>query len=162
MAKQSDIQSLLSGLRYTPGQSMKEGLVHLKSAVVDLAELNDQLGCAWGVTSPESIPQYLAWSEASGIFSFLSGATWVTPEEICTNTALNQHGVAALVPILTSLRLLHKEGDRYKISALAEEYLLKESPYYVGIGLYLNCDKPIPSAYVSDPPTKPDSKTKKR
>ena len=116
---------------------------------VDIAQLNDRLGRAWGVSCGESIPQYLAWAETAGIFSLVAARDYVTWDDFRSCTILGDYGVDALVPILNSLGLLHRDDNsHYRLSTLAREYLLKESRYYVGAGLFWDCQKPIPTAFL--------------
>jgi hypothetical protein len=115
----------------------------------DISELTNQLGQAWGVSSGESLVQYLAWSEVSGLFSLFGRHECLSLDEICSNTILNESGADALICILASLKLLNLTSPgRYSLSNLCREYLLKESPYYVGAGLYLNCNKEVPRSYL--------------
>jgi acetylserotonin N-methyltransferase len=43
------------------------------------------------------------------------------------------------------------DGGRYSLCGLAREYLLRESPYYIGDALYLDLQKSLPDAYLKMP-----------
>jgi acetylserotonin N-methyltransferase len=126
--------------------------VRLRVPSTDFAILSERLGHAWGVTCGEPLEQYLAWSERAGIFALAHHSGTVTRAGIESATVLCGAGVDALVAILASLDVLQPIGDgRYRLSELAREYLLPESPYYVGAGLYWGYDKPLPDAFVKAP-----------
>lgn len=126
----------------------------LKSPSVDISELNDRLGRAWGVSCGESIPQYLAWCDAAGIFRAFAEHEPLRAEDLRARTTLGDDGIDALLPILLSIGVLFRHDDgRYAMCAVGHEYLSAESPYYVGAGLYWDCDKPIPDAYLKGPRT---------
>lgn len=67
---------------------------------------------------------------------------------MCRLTFLTEEGVDALVPVLMALGLVAQDSDEYHLTALGEEYFLPESPYYVGAGMFRNCEAPIPRAYI--------------
>jgi hypothetical protein len=135
----------------TPVTSAVAENCQLRSPSTDLAQLTDQLGCAWGVSSGESLPQYLAWCDAAGLFQLLAAGAPLSPADLSAGTILNDQGVEALLPILASLKLVCREPTGgYHLSRLGSEYLVRESPYYVGAGLYWDHDKPIPHAYLKN------------
>lgn len=126
----------------------------------DLAAFTDHLSQAWGVGAGASAAQYIAWSASVGVFSAMSGGKTVEITDLCDATILNEDGVDSLIPILRALGLVEENGGAYRLTALAEEYFLPESPFYVGPGLFWGCDKPIPAAYLrcgtcSEKPTDP-------
>jgi hypothetical protein len=128
--------------------------LHTPSA--DVAELNDLLGQAWGAPSSEPITQYLAWSEAAGIFTFLHGRDSVSLEELTSNTLLNEPAADALICLLDCLKLVDRRADgRICLMSLASEYLVKTSPFYVGEGLFLKSEKSLPKVFLKDAETEP-------
>jgi hypothetical protein len=124
-------------------------LLHTPS--VDVAEFTDQLAFAWGVTCGEPVSQYLAWSDKAGLFRLIAAGEPMTLEEISAKTALNRQGADALLCILASLKLVKRINGKYSLSDLGMEYFVAENPYYIGTGLYLDCDKDIPEAYLCNP-----------
>lgn len=121
----------------------------LRTPEVDLAHLTDQLGQAWGVGFGEPIIQYLAWAEMAGIFSLIGADRSISLKDIHEQTILNEDGADALVCILLSVGLLQREGsDCCTLSLLAKEYLLNNSPYYIGHALWMGCNKRLPQAYL--------------
>lgn len=120
--------------------------VKLRSPVEDIAALTDQFGQAWGMYN-ETIIQFLAWAELAGIFTVLDRMGSATLPEIQRKTCLNTKGMDSLCCILLSLKVLIRDGARYRLSALAQDYLVRHSPYFAGHGLYLGCNKPLPRSY---------------
>lgn len=117
----------------------------------DVAELNELVGRAWGVTCGESIPQYLAWADAAGVFRALSQQP-LTVEHLERETTLSPAGLDALLPLLESLGLVVRDtAGHLSLAELAREYLLCESPYYVGPALFWDCQKPMPATYANAP-----------
>src|ERR1051326_1203961 len=90
----------------------------LHTPLVDLADLTDQLGQAWGVGFGEPIIQYIAWAEMGGIFSALAPDCSRTWDELRDKTVLNEDGLDALVCILLCLGLLIRNDGQYALSAL--------------------------------------------
>jgi hypothetical protein len=130
----------------------QESMTTLRTPLTDIAALTDQLGHAWGVSCGESIAQYLAWCDRAGVFSFMAQHQATTLVYITENTLLNERGADALLCLLASLNLVHRWPDGMcTLSTLAKEYLLKDSPFYVGAGLYVDCEKELPQAYVKSP-----------
>ena len=124
--------------------------VELRTPQTDFADFTSMLGQAWGVTSGEPLVQYLAWCETAGVFAALSRGTSVTPEDIAAETSLHPRAVDALLCILASLKLVERGEDTSGIlSSLGREYLLKESPFYIGDALYLKCGKALPEGYLA-------------
>jgi 3-hydroxy-5-methyl-1-naphthoate 3-O-methyltransferase len=118
----------------------------------DLFELTAQLGEGWGISCGERLVQYLAWSDATGIFSLLAERGPTTLNGICAGTILNEVGADALVSILASVGLAHRtRGGLYSLSEMGLAYFVKSSPYYAGPGMFLDCDKELPNAYRREP-----------
>jgi hypothetical protein len=114
----------------------------------DVAAFTDHLSQAWGVLTGASTAQYLAWSVSAGVFSALCAGKTMAASDLCQTTVLNEDGVDSLLPILMALGLVTQEAGAYRLTTLAEEYFLPESPYYVGVGLFWGCDLPMPLAYL--------------
>jgi hypothetical protein len=126
-------------------------MYELQTPSVDSAELTDLLYEAWGVTRGVPLTQYLAWSEASGLTNALNGHQGMSPEALCHNTFLNERGVDALLCILMCLKVAHRTPNAgYTLTAVAREYLVQSSPYYIGYALYAGRDEPVPSLYVKN------------
>ena len=124
--------------------------MRLPSPTTDLGDLSDQIGHAWGVSNPESVAQYLAWSERSGLVSALAAGSAASIADLCEVTTLNRNGVDALISILMALKLVHHlPNANYRLTNLAKEYVLPGSPYYVGYALYEGRVKPIPRLFLS-------------
>lgn len=120
----------------------------LPSPALDIALLTDSLGRAWGVSSAESLPQYLAWCDAAGVFEVLAREGSVSAVDLAAHTDLTAQGVDALIPILASIGVVRRDGDRWMLSPLGAEYLVRGRTFYVGAGLYWDCRKPCPAPYV--------------
>lgn len=122
----------------------------------DLSVLNERLGVK-GFTDDIPLAQYVAWSEEAGLFTFLAqGATGF--REICERTDLNYRGADALLGVLTALKLLHRRaGGIFELAEIAREYLVKQGCYHAGPSLFVNCEAPIPAAYVRTRPTSPSA-----
>jgi predicted O-methyltransferase YrrM len=123
----------------------------LRTPTTDIAELSERLGRAWGVSCGDSIAEYIAWSDAAGIFALLEAGDAVTADEAAASTVLNARGADALLGVLAGVGLVHRSsGGEYRATDLAREYLFPSSPYYAGVGLYLGCEKPVPAAFLRD------------
>jgi hypothetical protein len=131
---------------------MSVGAHRLPSPTTDLALLSDQLAHAWGVTCGEPLAQYLAWSDRTGIFSLLAARGHATTADICAASVLSEQGADALLCVLVAMGLLHRgyTDDTYTLAPLAREYLLCDSQYYTGAGLYLACEKELPANYLRE------------
>lgn len=75
----------------------------------------------------------------------------MTASDLCERTILNEDGVDSLLPILMALGLVTQKAGTYRLTTLAKEYFLPESPYYVGTGLFWGCDMPMPPTYLRSP-----------
>jgi acetylserotonin N-methyltransferase len=126
--------------------------VILPTPTADLALLSDQLFQAWGVTCGEPLVQYLAWSERTGIFSLLAARGRVTAADVGAASVLSEQGADALLCVLAGMGLLCRrpEDGSYALTPLAREYLLPDSPYYAGAGLFLDCEKELPANYLRE------------
>jgi len=113
-----------------------------------ICEFTDRLSQAWGVGTGASSAQYVAWSASAGLFSAMSNGKGMTVADLCAATFLNEDGVDSLLPILMALGLASEDAEGFRLTRLAEEYFLPQSPYYVGPGLFWGCDLPMPSAYL--------------
>ncbi|MGH9406751.1 MAG: methyltransferase [Terriglobia bacterium] len=66
-----------------------------------------------------------------GIFSAIAQGHARVPE-IARATRASDRGTRMLVDALTALTLLRKDGDRYALPAASAQYLVRESPDYLG------------------------------
>ncbi|TWF93877.1 methyltransferase [Saccharopolyspora dendranthemae] len=66
------------------------------------------------------------------VFSRLSDGREVTAQEFATTIGLQQRPADILLPALVALGLLDKDGEKYRNSAVAEEFLVKGRPYFFG------------------------------
>ena len=82
------------------------------------------------------LPQYLRWADDVGLFVAMADSAVMSVDDILGQTALSARGADALLGILCSLHLAHHDGNGYRLSATAREYLDRRSPYYVGPSLY--------------------------
>jgi acetylserotonin N-methyltransferase len=128
-----------------PEQSRLERLV---TPHTDLASFTDHLSQAWGVAAGASAAQYVAWSESAGVIAQLATHTCVTVDDLCAETILSEEGVDSLLPILMALGIAERAPGGYRLTPLGTEYFLRESPYYVGPGLFWGCDKVMPARYL--------------
>lgn len=67
-----------------------------------------------------------------GVFTRLANGRAVTVAEFAAEMGVEHRPVDLLLAALASLELLEKEGDRYRNSELAEEFLVADRPYYFG------------------------------
>jgi 3-hydroxy-5-methyl-1-naphthoate 3-O-methyltransferase len=129
-----------------------ERLECLPNPSADLGSLTERLGQAWGVSCGQPLAQYLAWSEQAGIFAVGARRDSFSIDALRAGTPLNDAGIDALVAILASLDLVRRERHgTYCLTRTAREYLVPDSPYYVGDGLYHDCEKPLPAAFLREP-----------
>ena len=63
-------------------------------------------------------------------------------------TPLTEAGADALLGVLASLKLIVRGPSGFTLSALAREYLVPQSPYFVGASLFLNCREPLPATFI--------------
>lgn len=113
----------------------------------DLSELLQPLGAR--LYKRERTPsQLVAWSIQSGLLELLNQCGSVTFEEAAASTPLTVRGADALLSVLSALGLVRRSLDgSYSLTSIAQEYLVRESPFFVGdqleaVGL------PIPGAYL--------------
>ena len=122
--------------------------MELRTPSTDIGDLSERLGIAWGVTCGEPIIQYLAWSEDEGLLEALSRHEHATLDVLSAATALSDSGLDALLCILGAIGLVRRRTDgAYVLTAIAREYLLPDSPYYVGSTLYLGYERPLPDSF---------------
>lgn len=72
------------------------------------------------------------------VFSYLAAGN-ATPKEVARAAEANERGIRMLLNALVGFQLLTKAGDRYELTPLASQYLVRESPSYLG-GLIDNED----------------------
>ena len=100
-------------------------------------QLTEKLGQAWGISSGASVVQYLGWAEDSGLLNVLA-ESHSTLQQVIDATGLNESGADALLCILAALQLVSRNNQQYQLTDLAKEYLVHNSPFYIGEGLYWN------------------------
>ena len=132
-------------------------MTDLRTPSVDLAELADQLGHVMGAVRGESLAQYLAWCERSGLLEALKIREGAPLPVLFQHTVLTEDAADGLLRILLCLKLVRYtqepslQDKGYALTELAKEYLDKESPYYVGPALYTGQDKAIPALFLREP-----------
>jgi O-methyltransferase domain len=114
----------------------------------DLALFTDHLSQAWGVGVGFSAAQYVAWSDSAGMLAQMAAHKYLTFEDLCAKTTLNEAGLDSLLHVLMAMGVAERVHDGYRLTTLGAEYFLSDSPYYVGPGLFWGCDKPIPGVYL--------------
>ena len=81
--------------------------------------------------------QCLAWADEIGLFQCLGQASPVTLAELERETGLNERGLDGFLGILLAMRLARRvDGNRWHLLPVAREYLLRDSPYYLGFSLF--------------------------
>jgi SAM-dependent methyltransferase len=111
------------------------------------ADLTGMLG-AKGYSDDVPMAQFAAWSDQLDLFRVLAGSISTTMDEVIAKTQLTERGADALLGVLASLRLITRKKDEFELSDLAREYLLAESPYYIGDSLFLTCHAQLPSVFL--------------
>ncbi|KAA3625499.1 MAG: methyltransferase domain-containing protein [Proteobacteria bacterium] len=92
--------------------------------------------------------QVLEWANRVGFFeSMVHG-----PEsscDICEKTGLTERGFEALAGVTLALELIRRSGEgRYELTTLSREYLLPDSPFFVGFSLFRDVNRPIPDRLI--------------
>ena len=123
----------------------------LVSPKCDILEIARRTGGAWGVSSGASLAQYVEWSNRTGLLRALASREGRSVSEVCQGTVLSEGGAEALIGVLISMDLVESasSGDRYALTKLSREYLVPDSPYYVGEGLFWNCTDDVPGGYLA-------------
>lgn len=81
--------------------------------------------------------QCLAWADELGLFECLGQATPVTLAELERYTGLNERGLDGFLGIVLAMQLARRIDSRtYQLLPVAREYLLRDSPYYLGYSLF--------------------------
>jgi acetylserotonin N-methyltransferase len=113
----------------------------------DLADLLDDLGIKL-FSRERSLVQHVAWSLHGGLLDVLHQRGPVTPGEASESTPLTTRGAEALLGVLCALALVRRSADgRYSLTATSEDYLLRESPFFIGDQLEA-IGFPIPDNYL--------------
>lgn len=113
----------------------------------DDRDLVEQLGTK-GYPDDAPLSQFAAWAEHTGLTDFLYQAGEADADAIVDATELTHPGLEAIGGVLVCLGLLEREGQRWRLSTLAREFLAPASPFYQGASLYLNCRRRLPNAFV--------------
>jgi SAM-dependent methyltransferase len=91
--------------------------------------------------------QYLAWADQAGVFRAMDRRSAVTARDIARATPLNERGADALLGVLAALGVVKRDKKgRFIASALVSQYLVPDTPFYVGLALYGMLDTPLPKA----------------
>jgi len=126
----------------------------LPTPTADIGDFTERLGVAWGVSRGVSLIQYVAWSEGGGLFSLLAQRGRMTVNEMFDLLPFSNGGLEALLGVLASLQLVERDQrGAYRLTVSAREFLVQESPYYIGATLRLSQNHPLPTAYLKAPPT---------
>ncbi|HEX3782049.1 MAG TPA: methyltransferase [Pseudonocardiaceae bacterium] len=88
----------------------------------------------------------LATAYELGLFAGMSGTSGMTFHEFAERYEIDERPARMLLTGCASLGLLDKTGDRYRNSALAEEYLVPGKPYHFG-GLITMLDRRLYPAW---------------
>lgn len=80
--------------------------------------------------------QYLKWADDLDIFLLLAGGRTLTLQEVAAASGLSVRGAEALLGVLSALMVTQHPDGKYRLTALAEDYLVRGGPYYVGPSLY--------------------------
>src|SRR5690606_19847294 len=80
--------------------------------------------------------QYLKWADDLDIFLRLAGGRSLTLQEVAAASGLSVRGAEALLGVLSALKVTQHPDGKYRLTALAEDYLVRGGPYYVGPSLY--------------------------
>jgi len=113
----------------------------------DLSELLQPLGARL-YKRERTMSQLVTWSVQSGLLELLNQRGSVTFEEAASSTPLTIAGADALLSVLSALGLAKRSSDgSYSLTRMAQEYLLRESPFFVGDQLE-TVGFPIPGAYL--------------
>ena len=125
-----------------------DGLVSPKC---DIAEIARRIGRAWGVSAGTSLAQYVEWSSRTGLLRALASREGRSVFQACQETVLNESGAEALIGVLISMGFVESASgdDCYVLTDLSREYLLPDSPYHVGAGLFWDCTDDVPNAYLA-------------
>jgi 3-hydroxy-5-methyl-1-naphthoate 3-O-methyltransferase len=98
----------------------------------DLGELLARLDCKL-FTRERRLGQFLDWAVRTGLFELLGKGGEITLADASARTPLNENGAEALLGILCALGLAtRKPSGHYRITSLAREYFLRESPFFIG------------------------------
>lgn len=126
-------------------------VMNLVSPKHDISEITRRMGAAWGVSAGAPPAQYVEWSNRTGLLRAIAPRDGRAISEICRETVLNESGAAALIGVLISMGLVEgtSGGDCYTLTELSREYLVPDSPYYIGGGLFWNCTADVPGAYLA-------------
>lgn len=79
------------------------------------------------------LSQYVDWSIRTGLIDLLGQQSGTSAEEILEATRLSDAGIDSLLGVLRALGIAKTSGPaRFTLTPVAREYLLKDSPYYIG------------------------------
>jgi hypothetical protein len=113
----------------------------------DLRLLLESLGCKL-FTHERTLSQYVVWSMQAGLFSIINTTISATQSDVVAASPLTEAGTDSLLGVLCALNLVVRSSDgRYALSMTARDYLLEDSPYYVGDQLR-HATTPMPQRYL--------------
>lgn len=111
---------------------------------VPLGSVLERLGV--NLYAPKPV-QYVAWAQKEGLFRIIDGKGAASMTEIVAEARLNANGADAILGVLCALGLAKKSrSQHYSLTTAAQEYLLPDSPYFVGTEI--KSKVPIPTPYV--------------
>lgn len=84
------------------------------------------------LVSGMKIAKIIAVANELGLFGSLSGGRVLSEAELARRHGLQARPAGMLLTACTALGLLRRTGEGYRNSPLAEEYLVRGNPYYIG------------------------------
>jgi len=116
----------------------------------DVGDLIERLGCKLFARERPLI-QYVAWANESRLLELMGRREFVCIDDVCSHTCLSEAGGDSLLGVVCALGLATRSPDaRYSLTAAARDYLLPDSPYFVGGELHPP-SRGLPRAYRNDP-----------
>jgi hypothetical protein len=113
----------------------------------DLAQVLGSLGIAL-FSRERTLVQYVAWSIDVGLLEVVHQRGAVSSEEVATLTELTVSGAESFLGVLSALDLVRRSVEgRYSLAAAAEDYFIRESPFFIGNQLK-SFGYPIPGPYL--------------
>jgi hypothetical protein len=99
--------------------------------VTELDALLGRLGSPL-YTKDYPLNRYVVWADVSGLFDLMERQGSITIADAGSETCLNEAGADALLGVLCALGLTARgAAGRYALTAIAREYCLRSSPYYI-------------------------------
>jgi SAM-dependent methyltransferase len=92
-------------------------------------------------TDPTSVYRYRDGLYASDLLGcaivYLDLFTWLaenvsTKERICQHFSIAERPADVMLTLFTAMELIHREGDRFAVTTLGREHLVRASPWFLG------------------------------